>query len=516
MPITTSQFNQYLNTLETARQTGITNVNARLEEPIPATSSIPQVMDAIPNIPKDREMPEEWKYYTSLMTDPTKDTAFLIQAGFNDYINLGFGGGETIYTLYGGENGTTKLYESIVQGSDSWDTRVLDLENHPAPFYLKFSDLQGKPYSDPYTGDIQLFVVTAHRTDGNEWNGYVNDAEAFGILAVTGTVFALNNGNQVYLPVMEFANINSTQSRSSGFYNAYDLKSVYYSNTNSNRGLVLSETYSLKKLEITGNSYSQASPSWQIGLIDNIVLDDVLGNQNLTNNRYLKNVTITSPNITQAGPFSSCISLKTVKNTTGTPMTLVNNNFYLCYSLTTIDCNFSENTTIPTSSFYSTFSLKKFDFPPNLISIGSSAFVNTGLKEAILPSTLESIGSVAFFRASILYFKFNSITAPSLADTGCLQTDIRLPSGSTAETTYFCPYDGATSYLTSTNWVTYASSVRGFGTFDSGVALPTQTTDGNYTLTWYGDGMWQMINRTQSSVITQGTGEEIYCTFTAN
>ena len=55
----------------------------------------------------------------------------------------------------------------------------------------------------------------------------------------------------------------------------------------------------------------------------------------------------------------------------------------------------------------------------------------------------------------------------------------------TADKYCFVPYDSLTAYTTATNWASYASYMYGIGKFTSGVTLPTETTDGNWGLTWY-------------------------------
>lgn|GEM_PF-3745451 len=50
----------------------------------------------------------------------------------------------------------------------------------------------------------------------------------------------------------------------------------------------------------------------------------------------------------------------------------------------------------------------------------------------------------------------------------------------------YVPYDSLTAYSNAVNWASYASYLYGIGSFDEGETLPTQTTDGEWALTWYG------------------------------
>lgn len=183
-------------------------------------------------------------------------------------------------------------------------------------------------------------------------------------------------------------------------------------------------------------------------------------------------------------------------------------------------------TEIKANAFYNCTSLRSLDLLPNSItSIGANAFTNSKIITATIPDSVLTLGNAAFRfcslnavvvgsgvtdigtrcfgnLTSLRTIKFKSINPPTLG------TDVFFSLSYAS--LIFILYNSASAYKTATNWSAVSAKMRGFGTFANGEILPLQTSDMNYSLTWYAtiEDMKSVTNP-----ITVGNGEEVYCTF---
>lgn len=131
-------------------------------------------------------------------------------------------------------------------------------------------------------------------------------------------------------------------------------------------------------------------------------------------------------------------------------------------------------------------SLEKLYIPSNVI-IKGACFANcSSLKTMRFGAgvALENWNNVSFGGGlAVDDFTFEG-NAP-LSYFGTIFNGWAISAPFTAGKHIFVPYESLTVYSTTTNWVSYASYMNGIGTFTAGATLPTETTDGNWNLTWY-------------------------------
>ena len=143
-----------------------------------------------------------------------------------------------------------------------------------------------------------------------------------------------------------------------------------------------------------------------------------------------------------------------------------------------------EVTTINTSILSGALSLGKIVIPTAATTIAANAFYNTGLGEV----------------------RFTGTTPPTVSNSSAfssIATDCKI----------YVPYSALAAYLTATNYPSASTyTYLGFATYPSGATLPTQDTTAAYNVTWYATKADALAG---TNPITQGNGNEVYCTYAA-
>lgn len=134
-----------------------------------------------------------------------------------------------------------------------------------------------------------------------------------------------------------------------------------------------------------------------------------------------------------------------------------------------------------TNDEYFTFDFQKSTFTQvyDYAFAGSSSYKNKNMR-VFLPSTVGTISGYAFAYNDNLELYLNSI--PTLSSTTAFQTCSNLK--------IFATLDDVGTIKSKTNWVTYASSINGYGrgiTYGVGNKLPLYTDVGGYAITWFED-----------------------------
>lgn len=386
-----------------------------------------------------REMPEDWKYFTSLKKR-TDDSAFLCFKGAGDTMRL-FGTTLHRVEVYGGEDGITPLFkwrwevgwshydngEWILNNNQDdgtmCDLTHMDLDNYPLNVGTFFSNYVGKPvYNDENIGTTELFTVIAGSDVGASsvpnlgiYPEVVPGASGndsiyiVPVVAYSGDVrnFAYNT-HDVQVCGLEFIELfyhsdkisentnyqfskcsklkkaivpeGTTKCGTHMFFDDCNLELVELPNTLTSIGLgCFSGCWSLRKAVISEGV-------------------DMIGNSAFYNCSSLEDIVLpkTLVSIGQSA-FSLCTSLKkaTFHNTINygiIPAKL----FYGCSRLE--ELNNDDNTTeIGDSAFYGCKNLKNFYFSKNLTKIGASTFDGCECLATVdLPDTVASIGASAF------------------------------------------------------------------------------------------------------------------------
>ena len=125
--------------------------------------------------------------------------------------------------------------------------------------------------------------------------------------------------------------------------------------------------------------------------------------------------------------------------------------------------------------FSYTKSLQKIILKDGITSLPANMFSsNDALRYIRVPSTVTSLSTNALNCGNQLRFvRFESINPPSLASSLTVPVNQGI----------IIPYDSVTSYMTKTNYPSASKYRIGFGTFNIGETLPSQSTDGNYNIT---------------------------------
>jgi hypothetical protein len=207
-----------------------------------------------------------------------------------------------------------------------------------------------------------------------------------------------------------------------------------------------------------------------------------------------------------------------------------NNTFVGCYSLAFVTIP-NTITSISDSTFVGCLSLTSIMIPSGVTSIDNNAFQDcSSLACIMIPSTVTSINSFAFQKCSSL----TSITIPdgvtSIGNSTFINCyglglidilSIFVPTVSNAnawlnipaDCIIFIPYEIPSVYLTANNYPDPANyTYMGYDTFESGVTLPIVSEDMLYNYTWYAT---LDDAKAQTNPISVGTGNKIYCRFTA-
>ena len=165
-------------------------------------------------------------------------------------------------------------------------------------------------------------------------------------------------------------------------------------------------------------------------------------------------------------------------------------------------------TSITTGMFQQNYVSTVLCIPSSVTSIGQSGVANNrALTKITIPSGVTTIGNSAFSGGySFGEIVFQPTSAPTMGGSSVwsnLQTDCII----------YIPYSGLASYLSASNYPSKTSyTYIGYATYASGAALPSKDSTNAYNVTWYASKADAIA---QTNAISQGTGGEIYCRYTA-
>lgn len=313
-----------------------------------------------------RDMPDEWKYFTTLKEDP-KDQAFLMFKGCSNCFTIsGVNTTNTTVTVYGGSDGKQPLYRYIYASSTAdrkwyhWDSQsqawvknttqtgstnltfakflYADMDNFPSPSYCTLDKLTGKAITnDPHLGNTELFTVIVHKPNVEANSSFAAD-----------TYFG---GNSTYgpfaIPVVAYSGYSKGIKSIADKINIQHLEFVEF----------------LGGTEV--NTYTTAG------------------------SRYLGKVTI--PNtVTTLGTnaFADCNYLEEIEFGTGATAIPAS----CCLNCTNLKkANIKSGiTTIGDNAFEYCYDLQSIDIPSTVTTIGNGAFSSTGILKATFPSSVTS------------------------------------------------------------------------------------------------------------------------------
>lgn len=151
--------------------------------------------------------------------------------------------------------------------------------------------------------------------------------------------------------------------------------------------------------------------------------------------------------------------------------------------------------------------LTSIELPEGMVEIqGNSIRSCENLKRCVFPTSLKTIDSGWAFYGPFgdVDWIFKSALPPTIPNNSW--------SGSQGSNRkYIIPYDYVTAYSTATNWTLYTAYFAGWGEFKQGAALPAQTTDGAYNLTWYANT--EDLRSGANAITTAPTDSWCYCAF---
>lgn len=315
-----------------------------------------------------RDMPDEWKYFTTLKEDP-KDQAYLMFKGCSNCFTIsGVNTTNTTVTIYGGADGKQPLYQYLYASSTTnrkwyhWDSSTQtwvknttqtsttnlsnakfmygDMDNFPSPYFLSLDKLTGKAITnDPHLGNTELFTVIVHKPNAEATSQFLAD-----------TFFGGNSSTGAFsIPVVAYSGYAKGIRASSSSVNIQHLEFVEF----------------LGGTEV--NIYSTYD------------------------SEYLGKITV--PNsVTTIGndAFAKCSYLQEIEF--GTGVTTIPQNCCL-------DCSNLRKVTIPSGittigdfAFNYCYSLHSVDIPNTVTTIGNDVFSATGIRKMTFPSSVVSFG----------------------------------------------------------------------------------------------------------------------------
>lgn len=218
----------------------------------------------------------------------------------------------------------------------------------------------------------------------------------------------------------------------------------------------------------------------------------------------LTSVTIPDSVTSLTGSFSNCYSLTSViipGSVTGI------DSLYNCYSLTSVVLP-ARIANIYSSAFYRCYNLISVNIPASVTDIGGAAFQFCySLTSVTIPDSVTGIGNGAFNQCYGLGFiKFTATTPPTVSNSNAW---LNIPT----DCTIYAPALVINLYMNGTNYpIKSTYTYAGFATYESGVTLPTTTSDETHILTWYAniDDL-----KAGTNPITVGNGNEVYAKATA-
>ena len=204
--------------------------------------------------------------------------------------------------------------------------------------------------------------------------------------------------------------------------------------------------------------------------------------------------------------FRSCIGLKSVSVPKGVT-TIDQYAFSGCTNLEQVSLP-NTITTINTNAFSSCRKLTDIVLPGSTTSLGSSALSSCfTLVKICIPSGVSSISTSLLQNCyGLSNLRFTGLVAPSPSSSNWYSN---IPTDCIIEV----PYGGLASYLSASNYpkkTTY--TYLGYATYTSGAALPAQDGTEAYNVTWYAT---RADAKAGTNPITEGNGNEIYCTYAA-
>lgn len=313
-----------------------------------------------------RDMPDDWKYFTTLKEDPRDQAYLMFKGGSNRFTLGGVNSSNTTVTIYGGTDGKQPLYRYNYATSTTnrkwahWDgtqwvantTQTSttnrssakfmygDMDNYPSPYFLSFDKLTGKQITnDPHLGTTELFTVIVHKPNAEATSNFTADTY-YGGNSTTGA-FAI--------PVVAYSGYAKGIRASSGSVNIRDLEFV----------------------EILGGTTVNTFSTYASSYLGKIIMPN----------------TVTSIG---ANAFAYCDSLQEVDFSSATA-TIPQQCCDSCTNLIKVVIP-SGVTTISDSAFSYCHNLQSVDLPNTLTTIEADVFSYAGIRKITIPSSVTITG----------------------------------------------------------------------------------------------------------------------------
>lgn len=207
-----------------------------------------------------------------------------------------------------------------------------------------------------------------------------------------------------------------------------------------------------------------------------------------------------------ASVFASCYTLKNITIPDGVT-SIGSNAFSSCYSLKEIPLP-NELNTLNTYTFGGCYNLTSLTLPTSITVINNNLLANCySLTTFTVHSGITDIGTSAFSNCGgLALLRFEPTTPPTVAGSNAF-------SNVANDCMILAPALVVNLYMDGTNYPAKATyTYIGFATYESGETLPSTTTGGTYTLTWYAT---TADAKAGTNPITQGNGNEVYAIATA-
>lgn len=159
-------------------------------------------------------------------------------------------------------------------------------------------------------------------------------------------------------------------------------------------------------------------------------------------------------------------------------------------------------TTIQSSAFGGCYGLQDVSLPPSLASLTSALDSCYSLARLTIPA---SATSAIVKLTGLKSLRFTALTPPTVSSS----SNMAIPT----DCIIYVPFSALAAYLSATNYPARATyTYLGFATYASGASLPTQDGTAAYNVTWYATKADALAG---TNPITQGNGNEVYCTYAA-
>lgn len=389
------------------------------------------------------------------------------------------------------------------------------------------------------------------------WNWTLADAKdyvsKYGMQVIGQNYVTTSGETELYInltsPKQLTISLNYRQTVASGVEVDFGDGSQHVVETSSNQQSV-SHTYSalgkyVIKMKCLSGSYSllgaNASNLFGTDPIKQQILTDVrlgtnayISQSSFSGSYFLSTITVTATtNHSLFSSFEQCRSLKAFVVPTGETLTN-STTFNNCYSM--------EYVSLPKSAtffswrcFSTNVCLKKICIPENVTAFSgesdgrvfygcytlAEASIGEGvtvlynqtfyqcqlLKRITIPESIATINTYALASLySILEMRFKATSPASVTNSDAF-------ANLNAACLIYVPFSALAGYLGGTNYPDPATyTYIGYATYNSGAALPAQDGTEAYNVTWYANKADAVA---QTNAITTGTGNEIYCRYTA-